>query len=265
MSRLMGALCLVVVVSLPHAAAAQVLPLADCVTQGSDASHLEAWFGYRNPGPDAVAVPLGPDNFFVPPPTDRGQPIVFDPGEFHRVFSVEFPVGSFVSWVLASVQAPADASLPTCNLPMTWLGAWDAAVNYDINHIVSYAGSSWIARRKNAGQTPGTSAVWDLVAQKGEQGIQGERGAEGPQGVQGPAGPEGAPGITQAFPASAIYVIPEDERLTILDPNVQGDSVVIATYVGGSREDPPEVSRIRDGQITIRGRRGMRVRYVVFK
>lgn len=265
MSRLMGALCVAAVVSFPRASAAQVIPLADCVTRGSDASHLEAWFGYRNSGTDAAAIPLGPDNFFVPPPVDRGQPVVFDPGEFHRVFSVEFEIGSFVSWVLASVQAPADASLPGCNLPMTWLGAWDATVTYDINHIVSSAGSSWIARRKNTGQLPGASAVWDLVAQKGEQGIQGERGADGPQGPQGIQGPAGVDGVSPAFPASATYVIPEDERLTIDDPNVQEDSLVIATYVGGSREDPPDVSRVRDGQITIRGRRGLRIRYVVFK
>jgi hypothetical protein len=269
MYRLVGALCAVALASFPRAAAAQVIPLADCVTRGSDSSRLQAWFGYRNSG-STVVVPVGTENFFVPPPLDRGQPAAFEPGEFHRVFSVEFPSDSFVTWTLSSVQAPADRTLPSCDLPLTWVGPWDATLTYETNQIVSYLGSSWIALRRNSAQPPDAGADWNLLAQKGETGAQGERGergetgAEGPQGIQGPRGADGAPGFSPAFPASAIFVVPATGRLAISDPNVKADSVVIAAYVGGSLL-PPAVAHIDDGQITILALPGRRIRYVVFK
>ena len=73
------------------------MPLADCVTQGSDPSRLQAWFGYRNADPAAVVIPIGPDGFFLPPPADRGQPTTFDPGEFHRVFFVDLPAAASIT------------------------------------------------------------------------------------------------------------------------------------------------------------------------
>src|SRR6185503_1436318 len=101
MSRLIGAVCAIALAAFPRAAQAQVIPLADCVTQGSDPSSLQAWFGYRNTDPAAVVIPIGLDNFFQPPPADRGQPVSFDPGEFHRVFFIGFPATGSVTWTLA--------------------------------------------------------------------------------------------------------------------------------------------------------------------
>jgi hypothetical protein len=267
MCRLAGALCLAAHVLLPRAAAAQVIPLADCVTQGSDPSHLQAWFGYRNAESSAIVVFVGADNFFVPAPADRGQPTAFEPGEFHRVFSVEFPTAGALTWTLSSVQAPADRTLPSCDLPLTWLGPWDATATYETNHIVSYLGSSWIALRRNTAQPPEGGADWNLLAHKGEMGFKGDRGetgAEGPQGIQGPPGEAGVPGFSPAFPASTIFPVPATGRLIIADPNVHADSVVIAVYVGGSLL-PPAVTNIADGQVTILALPGRRVRYVVFK
>jgi hypothetical protein len=267
MSRLIGAVCAIALAACPRVAQAQVIPLADCVTQGSDPSRLQAWFGYRNSDPTVVFIPLGPDNFFVPPPADRGQPTSFETGEFHRVFSVEFPSAGLVTWTLASVQAPADRTLPSCDGPLTWLGEWDATLTYETNQIVSYLGSSWIALRRNSGQLPQAGADWNLLAQKGDVGVQGERGergAEGPQGIQGLPGADGAPGFSPAFPASTIFTVPATGRLTIADPNVRADSVVIAVYVGGSLL-PPAVTHIGDGQIGILALPGKRIRYVVFK
>ena len=60
MHRLAGALCVVALVSVPGAASAQVIPLADCVTEGSSPGLTQALFGYRNPESAAVVVPVGP-------------------------------------------------------------------------------------------------------------------------------------------------------------------------------------------------------------
>ena len=294
MHRLVGALCAVVLVSLPAGVLAQVLPLADCVTEGSDSAHVQAWFGYRNLSPDTSVVPVGADNMFVPAPADRGQPTTFVPGEFHRVFSVEFPVATRVTWVVQLIEAPADETLPSCDLPLTWLGPWDAAFSYERNHIVEYFGSSWIARRRNLNQPPEPGADWDLLARKGDagaQGLQGERGEQGPQGDQGPPG---VPGITPAFPASPVFTVPGSGRLTIVDPNVEEESVVIVVYVGGRRaggddrrdsggdgdgesgsgrrgdddrreRNAPAVIEIETGRITILATPQRRIRYVVFR
>jgi len=144
---------------------------------------------------------------------------------------------------------------------------WDATLTYETNQIVSYLGSSWIALRRNSGQLPQAGADWNLLAQKGDVGVQGERGergAEGPQGIQGLPGADCAPGFSPAFPASTIFTVPATGRLTIADPNVRADSVVIAVYVGGSLL-PPAVTHIGDGQIGILALPGKRIRYVVFK
>jgi len=158
MHRLVGALCVVALVSCPRAAAAQVIPLADCVTEGSNPGLTQAFFGYRNLESAAVAIPVGPDNFFAPGTLDRGQPAAFEPGEFHRVFAVEFPSNSVVTWFVAGVQAPANATLPGCDLPLTWMGPWDAGATYDKNQIVLHLGSAWIALRRNTAQQ---EVVWD--------------------------------------------------------------------------------------------------------
>ena len=284
MHRLAGALCVVALVSVPGAASAQVIPLADCVTEGSSSGLMQALFGYRNPESAAVVVPIGPDNFFAPGATDRGQPTAFEPGEFHRVFAVEFPSNSAVTWFLAGVQAPANATLPGCDLPLTWMGPWDAGATYDKNQIVSHLGAAWIALRRNTAQPPDMGTDWDLLAQKGDtgpQGIQGVRGDTGEQGPQGVQGPPGAPGISPA--ASPIFTVPGNGRLTIDDPNVHEDSLVVAAYVGGlragddsrrghrgddhdDRQSPvPAVVDVDEGQITIVAVPHKRIRYVVFQ
>jgi hypothetical protein len=264
MHRLASALCVVALAFFPGAAAAQVIPLADCVTDGSSPGLVQALFGYRNLESTVVAIPVGQDNFFMPDPADRGQPTTFEPGEFHRVFAVEFVANGGATWVLSGVQAPANAALPSCDLPPTWLGPWDATVTYEKNQIVSLLGSSWIAVRRNSGQPPDTGADWELLAQRGDTGPRGAQGDPGPQGIQGPQGVPGEPGISPAFPASPIFTVPATGRLRIADPNVVADSVVFAQYVGGSLL-PPAVTDVADGQITILALPQRRIRYVVFK
>ncbi|MFN8535369.1 MAG: hypothetical protein U0556_17665 [Dehalococcoidia bacterium] len=76
-----------------------VRPILDCVEPVSGG--VRAYFGYKNPNSNAVQIPVGIHNFFVPAPIDRGQPERFQPGEYHYVFSAvfTFPLGA---WVLTT-------------------------------------------------------------------------------------------------------------------------------------------------------------------
>lgn len=57
-----------------------------------------------------------------------------------------------------------------------WQGQWVAG-SYTTDDIVQYEGSAWIAIANTFGE-PGVSSNWQLVASKGDQGIQGEKGAQ---------------------------------------------------------------------------------------
>ncbi|MGI9021150.1 MAG: collagen-like triple helix repeat-containing protein [Solirubrobacterales bacterium] len=67
-----------------------------------------------------------------------------------------------------------------------WQGPWEAGREYAPNDVVSHQGSSWIATKGEACE-PGSvgCAQWDLLAQKGEQGVPGEPGAAGTPGSAG--------------------------------------------------------------------------------
>lgn len=78
-----------------------------------------------------------------------------------------------------------------------WRGAWSVATNYVTDDVVSFNGSSWIARRVNTNVQPIEGDDWTTVAIKGETGeagAQGEQGPAGTQGIQGVQGPAGAQG-----------------------------------------------------------------------
>lgn len=74
-----------------------------------------------------------------------------------RVGTCAVPVGGAGP---AGPPGPAGAGL-------TWKGPWTITTTYAINDVVSNAGSAWIAVAANTGQQPGTSASWNLMAQKG--------------------------------------------------------------------------------------------------
>ena len=71
---------------------------------------------------------------------------------------VQGPVGS---------QGPAGPQGPK---GLNWRGAWDIATNYATDDAVSYLGSSWRAKRVNAGVTPIDGDDWTIVAQRGNDG-----------------------------------------------------------------------------------------------
>jgi hypothetical protein len=81
--------------------------------------------------------------------------------------------------------------------PIDWKGAW-VAQNYVAGDAVQFNGSSYVnVLDSTASQDPTNSDYWELLAMKGDTGLQGPVGAtgpEGPQGIQGEQGPEGPQG-----------------------------------------------------------------------
>ena len=84
-----------------------------------------------------------------------------------------------------------------------WMGSYDASTSYEENDIVSYNGSTWIAKGSVQAIEPAPdSLAWDLHTAAGETGSQGPQGQQGIQGetgntgVQGPIGPIGNTGAT---------------------------------------------------------------------
>ena len=86
-------------------------------------------------------------------------------------------------------QGPAPAGF-------TFKGAFDNSAPYVANDVVSFNGSSYVAKTaSNPGDpAPDTNPNWSLMAQQGTPGAQGLPGAGGPQGPMGPQGPQGPPG-----------------------------------------------------------------------
>jgi hypothetical protein len=65
-------------------------------------------------------------------------------------------------------------------------GTYDAKQSYKKFDIVALNGSSFIARKDDPGECPGSG--WQLHASAGRSGGRGERGEQGPRGMQGPKG-----------------------------------------------------------------------------
>jgi hypothetical protein len=88
-------------------------------------------------------------------------------------------------------------------------GAYDSTVNYAVNDMVVFQGSSYISLSTgNVGNTPGLSPVqWGLVAQAGV-GTTGATGPQGPQGATGLTGPQGPVGATGATGAAGAAGAP---------------------------------------------------------
>ncbi len=92
-----------------------VRPILECVTQ-IDGELYVAYFGYFNESDLAVTIPVGLRNRFTPAPSDREQPILFEPGRSpfypEAAFSMLFD-GTALVWHLNGRTATASAgSLP---------------------------------------------------------------------------------------------------------------------------------------------------------
>ena len=74
-------------------------------------------------------------------------------------------------------------------------GAWANGAQYAADDLVTFAGSSWVARRPNKGKRPDLNADhWLTLAARGPRGKRGEAGLEGGTGPEGPEGPRGRKG-----------------------------------------------------------------------
>lgn len=80
---------------------------------------------------------------------------------------------------------------------LTWESTYDPATTYNIDDLVSYQGSSYIAIGTTTGNLPTNATYWDLVAQKGDIGNTGASGTAGGVGGTGATG-SGSTGATGA-------------------------------------------------------------------
>ena len=88
-----------------------------------EATTYTARFGYTNPGRATISVPTGSRNRFSPAPSDRGQPIAFEPGRDPNAVEVSgIPLGTPLSWTLrtgekTSTATASDAFPTACSEP----------------------------------------------------------------------------------------------------------------------------------------------------
>ena len=96
--------------------------------------------------------------------------------------------------------------MPTLNIGKVRFalkGTWDSATAYETFDAVKYNGSTYAAIQPSAaGTVPSAQpTVWQLIAEKGNDGVTGPIGNTGPQGTTGatgPTGPQGTQGGTGA-------------------------------------------------------------------
>jgi choice-of-anchor A domain-containing protein len=91
---------------------AAVKPVAECVYDRADGTHLGR-FGYENSKTTVVTIVHGTDNHLDPTTTPTFQPTTFGPGTSKRVFYATF--SDHVSWSIGSQTATLDLSSPKCD------------------------------------------------------------------------------------------------------------------------------------------------------
>jgi hypothetical protein len=78
------------------------------------------------------------------------------------------------------VQGETGVQGPVGNKGLFWERNWNENANYSITQAVFYEGSTYICIANNANVIPvGNTTTWDLLASKGNTGIQGVQGATG--------------------------------------------------------------------------------------
>ncbi len=76
-----------------------VIPTLLCARHNEDGT-FTALFGYQNNNPAPVEIPIGDNNHIRPAPEDRGQPVVFQPGEEDVAFKVIYREDDRITWTL---------------------------------------------------------------------------------------------------------------------------------------------------------------------
>lgn len=128
-------------------------------------------------GPEGPAGPSGPQGERGP----QGEPGPTGPKGDPGPQGLQGPLG------LQGPQGDQGPAGPAGPRGLTTRGAWDAAVSYVVDALVTHGGQSWLAMAGNTNSQPSaTNTDWLLFAAKGDPG---------PEGPQGPAGPGGALGV----------------------------------------------------------------------
>ncbi|ABQ92952.1 FG-GAP repeat protein [Roseiflexus sp. RS-1] len=94
-------------------AVVRIQPILECTLPDSNGTTI-ARFGYRNDNAFNVAVPVRWQNFFVPAPIQRGQPVVFAPGRHRFVFETGFSRGALVWFLDGRIAVATNAPVQAC-------------------------------------------------------------------------------------------------------------------------------------------------------
>jgi hypothetical protein len=100
-----------------------LVPLLECVDNNGDGTYT-AHFGYLNTTGSVINLPVGPKNMFVGGDKDRGQPVMFLPGEHLSEFTVVFDALDTLKWMLKTDgdrrhQVEASATSEACAVTTT--------------------------------------------------------------------------------------------------------------------------------------------------
>ena len=95
-----------------------VTPTLKCVAQ-LNSTTLGAVFGYTNTTGANVKVGVGPNNRFSPGDEDRGQPLLFVPGQVPVATFQTFAPGSQLSYKIGSQTVVASGASPACSAALT--------------------------------------------------------------------------------------------------------------------------------------------------
>ncbi len=227
---------------------AAVTPLVDCVERAELPGIVQFHFGYRSTESSPTTIVIGPDNYFSPPPPNRGQLSTFLPGVHLPSVLVQAPIVPFnpnnpaipMRWILGADQAEAEAdlTLPGCD-GLVWLGAWQPERFYLNGDVVTFEGSTWVATSFVEGERPGEAEEWELLA---------------------------APAEPASFAGERRQTFNRRGLARVRDPNVERSSVILIQYADARRKGrlrPTNVIRVRKGRFVARGEPRTRFNYVI--
>ena len=101
---------------------------------------------------------------------------------------------AFIAWAVFGFSGdngrrPAALSASSEPVAMSWRGEWSEGERYDVGHVVTFEGSTYVAEEatdsKPDPQCSG-SCVWSVLNVPGPEGPAGPQGSAGPQGPAGP-------------------------------------------------------------------------------
>lgn len=121
----------------------KILPIRECVTYFGSGAY-RAHFGYYNPNPVTVTIPIGEQNRISPDPMDRGQGTVFLPGRHFSTVSADYD-GSIISWKLDDniAYATNDPVEFCADAGITKTGPAEVTVGQTFRYAISVFNPSW--------------------------------------------------------------------------------------------------------------------------